>query len=560
MILIIKHYLASLKEREELDAILPDLLTQMGLNVISKPKRGLQEYGVDVAAVGNIDGKEEKVYLFSIKAGDLTRSVWDGKSDQSLRQSLTEIQDGYIPNLIPLEHKDKKIVICLCFGGEINAQVEQLVIGYEKQHEQKNISFERWNGDRLAKEISTYLLNEDLLPPVYKGLLRKSLSLLDDPEYSFKHFSALIDKLCDKNGKKKGWQLTSVRLLNICLRILFAWARDTGNLEAAYLSAERTLLYAWELSKDFFSKKSKVAKSIQLTFGSILQVYQSICDSFILKILPHAGKKHALSFSVRSMCELDINLKLFDLLGRIALAGIWSSYWYDMHEDKTSKIAKQQCIRAIKYIISSNPALLLPFKEDQTIDIFLALLLLSDDDANKKDMLLWLNELMTRSILAYKSHGNYPCTLQSYTQLLEHPKIGNEKYRENFTAGSVLYPTVALWAAVLQDEVLFNAIKKAKSDFFEHCAFQVWYPDDDTEKYLYTNANLHGIVITDVPVENNPQDFLKMLWNECDRNKCFDELSAVKCSIWPLTLVACRHYRIPIPIHFMLPYRDNKSK
>src|SRR6185437_12411164 len=78
MKLIIKEYLASLRERGELDAILPDLLSQMGLNVYSRPGRGTRQDGVDVGAVGSIDGGPEKVYLFTIKAGDLSRATWDG--------------------------------------------------------------------------------------------------------------------------------------------------------------------------------------------------------------------------------------------------------------------------------------------------------------------------------------------------------------------------------------------------------------------------------------------------------------------------------------------------
>jgi len=72
MKLIIKQYLASLNERNELDALLPDLLSQMGLNVFSRPGIGTKQHGVDVAAVGSLNGDPEKVYLFSIKAGDLT--------------------------------------------------------------------------------------------------------------------------------------------------------------------------------------------------------------------------------------------------------------------------------------------------------------------------------------------------------------------------------------------------------------------------------------------------------------------------------------------------------
>ena len=60
MKLILKEYLASLRERDELDAILPDLLSQLGFTVLSKPQRGTRQYGVDVAAVGALNGGIEK--------------------------------------------------------------------------------------------------------------------------------------------------------------------------------------------------------------------------------------------------------------------------------------------------------------------------------------------------------------------------------------------------------------------------------------------------------------------------------------------------------------------
>src|ERR1039457_4724855 len=123
MKLIIRQYVAGLKERSELDAVLPDLLSQMGLVVYSRPGRGTRQDGVDVAAVGSLDGGPEKVYLFSIKAGDLSRKEWDGDSVQSLRPSLNEIIDSYIPNRIPTEHKEKDIVICVTFGGDVQEQV-----------------------------------------------------------------------------------------------------------------------------------------------------------------------------------------------------------------------------------------------------------------------------------------------------------------------------------------------------------------------------------------------------------------------------------------------------
>src|SRR3990170_2259120 len=150
MKLIIREYLASLRERGELDAILPDLLSQLGLNVYSRPGRGTRQDGVDVAAVGALEDCTEKVYLFSIKPGDLTRKAWDGDSVQSLRPSLNEILDSYIPNRLPAEHRGKPIVICIAIGGDIQEQVRPQVTGFIAQRSTQNVSFEEWNGDKLA--------------------------------------------------------------------------------------------------------------------------------------------------------------------------------------------------------------------------------------------------------------------------------------------------------------------------------------------------------------------------------------------------------------------------
>ena len=53
------------KERGELDAVLPDLLSELGLNVYSRPGRGTRQDGVDVGAVGSLDGGSEKVSISS---------------------------------------------------------------------------------------------------------------------------------------------------------------------------------------------------------------------------------------------------------------------------------------------------------------------------------------------------------------------------------------------------------------------------------------------------------------------------------------------------------------
>ena len=85
---IIREYLASLKERGELDAILPDLLSELGYTVFSRPSRGTRQFGVDVAAIG--PHGDDRVYLFSIKRGDLTRAQWNDGSAKEQEHNCGE--------------------------------------------------------------------------------------------------------------------------------------------------------------------------------------------------------------------------------------------------------------------------------------------------------------------------------------------------------------------------------------------------------------------------------------------------------------------------------------
>ena len=554
MKLILKQYLSSLKERGELDAILPDLLSQLGLNVFSRPGRGTRQDGVDVGAVGVLDGGPERVYLFSIKPGDLTRKDWANDSIQALRPSLNEIIDSYIPHRLPAEHRGKDIVICVCIGGDFQEQVRTSLTGFFQRNTSNNISFKEWNGDRLAALIQSNFLREDLLPEHARSRLRKSLALLDEPEASSQHFAELIHSLSSVNRHKKAEDVTVLRQMSICLWIMFSWARDAKNMEAAYLSSEVTLLHAWKIVKAYCTIKGKLAEAVATAFSSIFSAYMKICYAFLLtNVLKHVNKLHALSSAVLASCSLDVNLKLFDLLGRLATGGIWA-YWGATRCSEDEADTKQQLqqetemyVSALKELISNNPVLLLPIKDEQAIDIFIAVLLLALDINNHEYLKKWVSEILHRSRFAYQTHGYYPCNLESYSDLLSHPKSGDDEYRKSVTTGSVLFPMIALCAALLEDEETYNQVGLLKKEHLDHCNFQLWFPDESSEDHFYTNGDFHGAVLTHVCVEKSKEDFLAQVFGECDQSPHFKEITAVKFSWWPVVIVACRHYRLPLP-------------
>ena len=565
MNLIIKQYLSSLKERDELDAILPDLLSQMGLNVFSRPGKGTRQDGVDVAAVGKIGEDTEKVYLFSIKAGDLTRILWDGDPIQSLRPSLNEIIDSYIPNRLPSEHKNKDIVICICLGGDIQEQVRLDVEGYIKQNAKGRILFEEWNGDKLASLIESNFLKEELLPENTRNELRKSLALLDEPESSYQHFSNLIKSITSAKGPKANATLMAMRQFYICLWILFGWCREASNLESAYLSSEFVLLNSWEIAKPYFTKRTKSAQAIQLTFQSILTIYYQISTQYSVKILPHTFSRHSLSVATMASGSLDVNLKLFDLLGRLALAGIWANWAaVGMSESNpddgaASKQMAKGFSNAVKEIIHNNPILLLPIKDDQAIDISIAVLLLLLDQESYDEISGWITEIAARATLAHKIHAQYPCNLQSYSELLDHPMKNNEDYRQRVTSGSILFPLIALWAAILGNDDLYHQIQSIKEELLKHCTFQFWYPDNSSEAYLYTNSDAHGATLSNPCIDRSSKEYMEQILGECDQTPQYKTLSAVKNRLWPMILVACRLYRLPVPVQLWRDFYKQNS-
>ena len=564
MKLIIKEYLTSLKERGELDVLLPDLLSQMGLHVFSKPGRGTRQYGVDIAAVGKIEDDPEKVILLSVKSGNLGRKNWDSASEQNLRPSLNEILDVYIPTHLPPKYKNLPIDICICIGGDVEENVRLNITQYEEAEKTDSINFVEWNGDFLSAMIEKYFLHENLLPEGTRPLLRKSLALLDEPQASFVHFANLVKSLTRAESPNDSLVLITLRQINICLWILFAWAREADNLESSYLAAELTLLHAWEITKKYHSKQTKIAASIIRAFFSTLNTYQVISRKYFAKILPHTGKRHGLSTSVHSSSKLDINLKLFEVLGRLAIAGIWTWNFEISQGDEERQKCNAQEIEVLsehlKLLIRNNPTLFLPIKDDHAIDISLAILFLSLQEGSKKDIIHWLSQLVDRAIFSYETHGLYPCIHRDHLTLLDHPERRDDDYRQEATAGSILYPMIGLWAALLKDEKLYRKVQMAKGKHLSHCNFQLWYPSESTENHLYKNDKIHGATFSQVPIEQDADTFLKAVWDECGHSDVFKKLSCVEAGVWPLLLVACRHYRLPVPIDFTLGHRDSRRK
>ena len=183
MKLLIREYLAMLRESEELEVLVTDLLLNMQIEPLSKPQKGVRQDGVDVTAIGiDPDDGVRKLFLITIKAGDVTRSVWN-ETSTGVRASLDDIKDIYLIQRIDHSYRALPKKVILCCGGVLKQNVENNWKGYKERSSQPGqLEYDLWTGDTLALLIEEYFLDEYLFPAETQSLMRKAIALLDQNE------------------------------------------------------------------------------------------------------------------------------------------------------------------------------------------------------------------------------------------------------------------------------------------------------------------------------------------------------------------------------------------
>ncbi|MBN9145696.1 MAG: chemotaxis protein [Novosphingobium sp. 63-713] len=558
MKLVFRQYLASLKERKELDAVLPDLLSELGYTVISRPTIGTRQYGVDVAAVGRDADGRRKLFLFSIKQGDLTRADWDG-SPQALRSSINDILDVYIPTRVSEANSKLEIVICLCFGGEIQEAVRDNVTQFTRQQTKNGISFAEWNGDYMAGLLVDGVLREQLVDKSLCASFQKAVAMVDEPQVAFEHFERLLRGLCKVKGTNPRQRATILRQIYICLWVQFVWARDAGNVEGPYRASELAILLAWNLIRADIPKSTKASEEVSFAFSELVNLHFLIWDELIgRKILPFVDHEHAISTAVASSSPVDINLKLFTLMGRMAMRGLWHLWFANGGAKLPQARADWDCTEALELaqqiaqLGQNNPILLTPITDEQCVDIGVTLMFLTMMGPWCEAAGNYADAIIKRTAYAFRSQGRYPTIYADYRALLVHPRERTPEYREGQTKGSSLYPLLSLWASTFGEGESARFLADFAEKNLGHCNMQFWLVGSDSEDLLYLGDHSHGASLGSVPITADGDDAMRVLESECARSTAFDNLSVIRFGHWPILAMACRQARLPLPPNLWL--------
>jgi hypothetical protein len=277
IIFLIRDYLEQLRERDELDAILPDLLRAMGYSIVKLAFQGEVENGIDIAAYASRKNGGD-LLLIQVKAGDIDQALWDS-GPNSIRATLNNILDVPFQDLsLPkLRDADKKVI--LAHNGVLRENVRNKFNGYIENKFIPYMEFERWDIDTLANLFYKYLFSERLLPKGYQRLLKRLIVFLEVKEYDFQDYKVLLNDLLSSSDSSTAKRKKIFRFLGIILAIISKQSSENNNYSKILEIHEYTLLIVWEW----------LAKNNYLT-SSTISLYSELFSKYYLYLLQWSTK------------------------------------------------------------------------------------------------------------------------------------------------------------------------------------------------------------------------------------------------------------------------------
>ena len=490
--LLLEEYLSLMKEAGELDIFLPVLLTAMNHEVVLKAQTGVRQFGVDVVTRGPDERREQRLFLWVIKCGDINRQSWR-VDKQSIRNSVEEVGDVYLETHITPQDDRLPRTLVVVTNGSINQEVALEMTTYLKKWGKKHrTKVQTVTGATLAIWVEQFLLNEYALPAAHRSLFRKALATVETPEVSYQHSVQLVVGLMSEAQSNVGSArarrkrvLASLRALLAFNEVLLLWARDAGNLEAPYLVAEFSVLRAWShLHNSPLLSDPRVGTDLH----RIAIHYLNTCELYHAKIEPYYFVQSAIA--TVSPDSAVVATKVFSEMGRLGLAAVTRFIVANHIQDMTIHQQAVGFVDRLEALLKSHTVSASPCFDSQSTDISLALLALAASGRTQtaRD---WLHQVIDRLGVA-KQFGRYaPVQTDSFDDLLA-VRRGDAEQIEEFTKISTVVPVLGLWCELLQADRSYDLLARKVAPKFSGTTFNLWAPDTTYETALSDREALHS--------------------------------------------------------------------
>lgn len=469
MRLIIKDYLLLLKEKDELDLLLCDLLLQMGYITDNRPETGNRQYGVDILAHNS-----KEVLLCVVKQGNLDRKNWDS-GPNAVRQSINEIKDTYI-GLIPKIDRIKHLRIAVVTNGMMDEALRPNWEGFVRQNTNWNgirVEIEFWNIDKLVGDVQSYLLDEHLFGNKMRRSFRQALYFIGGNDYHNEHFENIIDSYIgqfdDADTVKEQKKRTAG--LYLATQMIAQYAAEEKIYKVAVMVSEYLIIRYWRylLSYGKFEKRQYIEWLLKF-----LKSYSKWCQKYYE--------------SVRYCCEghnrlplynsVENRVILYELLGHLITYAYYLSFSSDC--DSVSKERCNQVHNSIISLINNYPQILYP-PYDRHIGTISMLYRFLDRMGRERDICELLYHQCTYLMVYYLKFRKYPTPTDSFEDAVN---IEMGLPAEDYVT-SAFWGTMLEWIVLMGHKELYQKLQLFLEEDLKEVTKCVWFLRANEEAILY---------------------------------------------------------------------------
>jgi hypothetical protein len=554
MKLVIAEYLRTLRERDELDRLLPDLLVEMGYVPVARPQTGNRQFGVDLAARGqNSKTGIEELLLLVVKQGDIGRTEWND-GNQGVRSSINEILDVYLRSHIEPQDSARRIRIVVATNGELKQVARASWSGFATEHSAK-ADFEFWGLDRIAELVEQYLLDEHVFRDEDRKQLRRALALSGDSEYDQRDLHRLFlrtlglsqDGALQSTGMSKKELVKALRIVNLSAQAFASWSVNDGDARQGVRAMERALLWSWHRIQ--LAEESHRDAAIVDGFSSLWLGYLTMARRYFEKVQEHCHVEDGL-FGYYSDGS-EFSMVAFEQIGLLASIGLSQIAFATNDEelDKTHRANARVVAEALASAVQNNGICSSPCMDRHSQDITLGLMLLlvagMVDEAKE-----WLKKLVRNVDYAYKAKRYVPISSDSLDELAESGGWSGEQTDPRVMNMSWTIPTLAGWCAILKMDESYQVLASESQASYPGVCLQLWHPDDDIYRHLYFCAAHHECGASEAPIQL-PDDAASWrmhlaTFTDSDQARMLANSSATKAGVQALDLIASRHFSTPV--------------
>ncbi|WCE03852.1 hypothetical protein [Pseudoxanthomonas sp. JBR18] len=545
--LVLQNYLASLKERDELDALLPELLIAMGHSVLSRPQVGVVQAGVDIlSSYTDADGNEE-LYLFIIKFGDIGREdLFTGK--QAILPSAREAYTDFARHRLTEAQKALPKRVVIVSSGVVKQEATSGFAGMaDEVNAQPGFTFDFWGIDQLTPLIEKYVFDESLLLANGKSDLRAALAGLEDSQSSIHRFFRFIEtSVATPESEANDSAPTRRRkFLRRCAAaamghgVLVVWGKSENNLKPAVVGGEYLALRLWAKAVDLgLTEDEEFQERLAATLGVHLQ---ALFDYFE-KVLAVLKNQRAL---VQHRPNPVFYAQLvFEELGRLATLLLL------IQHDPASQEMRKVVLDELIEVINANSISLRPLLDGQGIDLSLVFSALMGEGAIDAARSL-LRGVLIQLRNALVRNERLPVDTDLMEDAIAVHFTGDAEGRD-FFQNSTLIPMLASVAAVLNDDEDLNFLRGLGPQL-EGVTLERWYPTNEIERFTGANRSLNEISVSRV-VDGFQQDAAAEVQASLRIPANAGEPAGLKWSGNPwevLTALSARLHRHPLPTWYL---------